>query len=138
MLLMTSPSPILGTFRSVLSLPRPLLCIALTRFFFFSTFFLAMRVQCLFHTHVYRIHSIIFTSTNRTFSQFLIRHLLVFLDLTFFFPVVCRSFQGIPSTWSSTLGDLGYSEAEIALIQKGRRNDTPDLPSVQDASRSTT
>ena len=42
------------------------------------------------------------------------------------------SFQGIPPAWTSTLAGLGYSEAEIALILKGRRNRVPDLTSVQD------
>jgi hypothetical protein len=36
-----------------------------------------------------------------------------------------NSFQGVPPEWSSTLAELGYSEAEIALIQKGRRNRSP-------------
>ncbi|KAF8259328.1 hypothetical protein EI94DRAFT_1751867 [Lactarius quietus] len=36
-----------------------------------------------------------------------------------------EAFQGVPPEWSSTLADLGYSEAEIALIQKGRRNRSP-------------
>jgi hypothetical protein len=48
-----------------------------------------------------------------------------------------RSFQGIPPAWSSTLAELGYSEAEIALILKGRRNRVPDLTSVQDYPLST-
>ena len=48
-----------------------------------------------------------------------------------------RSFQGIPPAWTSTLAELGYSEAEIALILKGRRNRVPDLTSVQDYPVST-
>jgi hypothetical protein len=47
------------------------------------------------------------------------------------------SFQGFPPAWSSTLAGLGYSEAEIALILKGRRNRVPDLTSVQDGPLST-
>ena len=48
------------------------------------------------------------------------------------------SFQGIPPAWTSTLAELGYSEAEIALILKGRRNrGVPELTSVQDHPSST-
>ncbi|KAI9451430.1 hypothetical protein BJY52DRAFT_1154569 [Lactarius psammicola] len=36
-----------------------------------------------------------------------------------------EAFQGVPPEWSSTLAELGYSEAEVALIQKGRRNRSP-------------
>ncbi|KAH9054893.1 hypothetical protein EDB87DRAFT_1407777 [Lactarius vividus] len=50
-----------------------------------------------------------------------------------------EAFQGVPPEWSSTLADLGYSEAEIALIQKGRRNRSPmqeQQPSSTAPSRS--
>jgi hypothetical protein len=88
------------------------------------------------HAHL-RYHSTISTSTNRTFSQFLIT--TVFGALNHFSPMVLLfcSFQGFPPAWSSTLTGLGYSEAEIALISKGRRNRVPDLTSVKDDPLST-
>ena len=103
-----------------------------------SFFFSAAPAQCpLKHAHPYdniapyshrrivRCHSLVFS--------------LVFGALNGFFPVALlfRSFQGIPPAWSSTLAELGYSEAEIALILKGRRNRVPDLTSVQDYPVST-
>ncbi|KAI9454080.1 hypothetical protein F5148DRAFT_447587 [Russula earlei] len=51
-----------------------------------------------------------------------------------------EAFQGIPPSWSSSLANLGYSDAEIALIMQGRRNRarTPDPSSVQDPPSSMT
>ena len=60
---------------------------------------------------------------KRTFSQSQSADAFQYLILS------C-SFQGIPPAWSSTLTDLGYSEAEISLIQKGRRNRVPAPPSL--------
>ena len=62
------------------------------------------------------------------------------VHLTDGFPVVLLfcSFQGIPPAWTSTLAELGYSEAEIALILKGRRNrGVPELSHVQGCPLST-
>ncbi|KAH9966198.1 hypothetical protein BGW80DRAFT_1343403 [Lactifluus volemus] len=41
-----------------------------------------------------------------------------------------EAFQGIPPSWSSSLTELGYSPAEIALIQKGRRPFPPKSPPI--------
>ena len=62
------------------------------------------------------------------------------VHLTDGFPVVVLfcSFQGIPPAWTSTLAELGYSEAEIALILKGRRNrGAPELSYLQGCPLST-
>ena len=82
-----------------------------------------------------RGYNTIFTSMTRTFLQ-----ILNFVILPSCSRAVQSPFssQGITPTWSSTLSELGYSEADIALILKGRRNRAPDLSSVHDCSPTVT